>query len=187
MLRHALTLGLLTATATAIAHLPLLPRQTDTPLLEDSGECIGALLEVASDAPMPPPEIQDIITDYYMSATGVISDACAWQTLVPGSLADDWSSYQSDVLSWYSENKDDLSSALEKCPADYSSSAGPCTGTIAGGTDAKATGTSEDKGSGSGDNGGSSGGQSNDAAGRVGLAAAGALVIGAVGGVFAVL
>ncbi|KAM0326263.1 hypothetical protein ACHAQA_006860 [Verticillium albo-atrum] len=194
MLSHALTLGLLTAVAAAYNHFPLLPRQTSISELEDTGDCISALLEVAIDAPMPPPEIQDIITNYYITATGVATDACAWQTLVPGSLADDWSSYQSEVMSWYKDNQDELSSALEKCPADYSSSAGPCTGTIAGGTEAKATGTSGGgNGSGNGNgngnsNGGDSGsGASNVVVGRAGVMAIGAVVLGAVGGIFVVL
>jgi hypothetical protein len=110
----------------------LIARQTSVPETEDIGDCISAIMEVAGSAPFPPPEIIDVMTSFYMTATGVIDYQCGWQTALPGDLVDDWYSYQSRVLDWYSASSAELNSALQHCPAGYESSAGPCSKSISG-------------------------------------------------------
>ncbi|KAK4113014.1 hypothetical protein N656DRAFT_768007 [Canariomyces notabilis] len=147
-------LGLL-ATAQVQAYLDvghLIARQTSVPEVEDMGDCISAIMEVAGSAPFPPPEIIDVMTSFYMTATGVTDYQCGWQTALPGDLVDDWYSYQSRVLDWYSASSAELNSALQHCPAGYESSAGPCSKSISGlAAPVPATGTA-------GGNGGSGGG-----------------------------
>lgn len=127
-----LTGSLLLQVVAANYHPHLLPRQTDAPDLDEGGDCLSALFEVVGDAPYPPAEIVDVMTGFFMTATGTYDAVCGWQTNLPNSLVDDWYSYQSEVLTWYSDNSDRINSALSACPSEYSGSAGPCTQTIAG-------------------------------------------------------
>ncbi|RYO84651.1 hypothetical protein DL766_005659 [Monosporascus sp. MC13-8B] len=150
-------LALLGFVATAKAYLDvghLIARQTSTPTADGGGDndgsCLDAIMEVAGSAPYPPDEIISVMTSFYMTATGVTDYQCGWQTALPGSLVDDWYSYQSEVMQWYSASSAELSSALSKCPAGYESSAGPCSSSISGlapvqeGGPATATGENDD-------------------------------------------
>ncbi|RYP89547.1 hypothetical protein DL770_004320 [Monosporascus sp. CRB-9-2] len=132
-------LALLGFLATAKAYLDvghLIARQTSTPTADDGssydGSCMDALLEVAGSAPYPPTEIISVMTSFYMTATGAYDAQCGWQTALPGSLVDDWYSYQSEVMQWYSASSAELNSALSKCPSGYESSVGPCSASISG-------------------------------------------------------
>lgn len=155
---HLTFLGLLAATATAYLDLgPLVARQTDAADVDSwtdgsGGDCLSALMDVAASAPRPPQEIIDVMTGFYMTATGSYDAVCGWQTAMPAEVADDWYAYQSKALSWYSEKSADLASALSHCPAGYESSVGVCTASItglpppgqnAGGGGAAATATSK--------------------------------------------
>ncbi|RYP18569.1 hypothetical protein DL765_003854 [Monosporascus sp. GIB2] len=132
-------LALLGFVATAKAYLDvghLIARQTSAPTADggsdDDESCLGAIMEVAGSAPYPPDEIVSVMTNFYMTATGVTDYQCGWQTALPGSLVDDWYSYQSEVVQWYSASSDEVNSALSKCPAGYESSVGPCSSSISG-------------------------------------------------------
>ncbi|GAB1319771.1 hypothetical protein MFIFM68171_09981 [Madurella fahalii] len=123
--------------ATATAYLDvghLIARQTSTPdaFGGDTGECFGAIMDVAGSAPYPPAEIIDVMTGFYMTATGAYDAQCGWQTALPADLVDDWYSYQGEVISWYSASSAELHSALSKCPPGYESSVGPCSSSISG-------------------------------------------------------
>ncbi|KXX77013.1 hypothetical protein MMYC01_205840 [Madurella mycetomatis] len=127
-------LGLL-ATATAyldVGHL--IARQTSTPdaISDDTGDCLSAIMDVAGSAPHPPPEIIDVMTGFYKTATGAYDAQCGWQTALPADLVDDWYSYQGEVISWYSASSAELHSALSQCPPGYESSVGPCSSSISG-------------------------------------------------------
>jgi len=139
----AILAGSLFIQAAAANYLPhLIPRQTDGPSLDDG--CLSGLLEITGDAPFPPAEIVDVMTEFFMTATGTYDAVCGWQTNIPGSLVDEWYSYQSEVIDWYSDNSARISSALASCGDDYGSSAGPCTQTIAGLPPPSETGAKED-------------------------------------------
>jgi hypothetical protein len=137
MLTHALPLATLAGLAAAFypghALYPgspvraLAPRQTSLDDLGDLGnlgECATALIGLVADVPLPDAEIQSWILSYAMTATTDLAaaaptDFCPpYLTELPQSLSDNWASYSSEVLSWYSDKGDDLTSALSKCPAD---------------------------------------------------------------------
>ena len=127
------TLSTLLAVANAyldVGHL--IARQTSTPDSGSDDSCMGAILEVAGSAPYPPSEIVSVMSNFFMTAKGAYDPQCGWQTALPGSLVDDWYSYQGEVLKWYSSSSAELSSALSKCPPGYESYAGPCSASITG-------------------------------------------------------
>lgn len=100
------------ASANFMAHAEmkrevLQPRQTDV-TGGISTECQTALLEVYSSLPSPPPEI---LSDAIENPQ---TDPCSFST--PASLADEYSSYSAEVVSWYAENEDEINSVLEACP-----------------------------------------------------------------------
>ncbi|RYO75409.1 hypothetical protein DL764_010457 [Monosporascus ibericus] len=152
-----LRLAFLGSLATAKAYLDvghLIARQTSTPTAEDGAAttdgCLEAIFEVAASAPRPPDEIISVMTNFYMTATGTYDAQCGWQTALPGSLVDDWYSYQSEVMQWYSASSAELNSALSQCPPGYESSAGPCSASIAGLAPATAGGAGDGTASGNG-------------------------------------
>ncbi|KAK5654712.1 hypothetical protein OQA88_7036 [Cercophora sp. LCS_1] len=167
----------------------LLARQTSTPDPgSDDDTCLGAILEVAGSAPFPPTEIVSHMTNFFMTATGSVDYQCGWQTALPGSLVDDWNSYQKEVISWYSKSSAEVNAALSKCPPGYESSVGPCSSTISGLAapveTAAPTGTA---GSGSGSGSGGSGSGSGSGSGTTKNAAKGREmgVVGLMGAVAA--
>ncbi|KAH6982373.1 hypothetical protein EDB80DRAFT_592866 [Ilyonectria destructans] len=111
---------------------------TATGILSD--ECQSAILDVYSDVPTPPAAI---VSDLLENPQ---TDPCSLHT--PASLSKEYASYSSEVVSWYDDNKDALSSALSECPAlsSYATGINVCeTGSGSGsgsGSDATATGTS---------------------------------------------
>lgn len=88
----------------ALVQHNLLPRQTGD--LADAA-CAAELLGIAASIPTPPAALltADVAT---------ITDPCSYTA--PASLAADYSSYQSEFLSWASANEPKISSALAKCP-----------------------------------------------------------------------
>ncbi|KPM34419.1 hypothetical protein AK830_g12153 [Neonectria ditissima] len=138
----ATTLLATAVSANFMAH-PLMKRELDARATMDdttiattgisSPECQTAILSAYKDVPTPP---SDIVSDLLEHPQ---TDPCKFTT--PASLSKQYKSYSSEVMSWYSKNEDEISSALEECPAlsDYTGIA-PCS-TKGSGSDAKATGT----------------------------------------------
>ncbi|KAH8911170.1 hypothetical protein BR93DRAFT_964984 [Coniochaeta sp. PMI_546] len=186
MLTAPILLGLAATTATAFYHEAIHPgalaakrdlvaRQSST----DSGasaatSCLSGLLSIYSSLPTPPPAI----VSWEESAT--FTDPCS--ITIPASISAEFSSYESQALSWFTAHSSELYSALSQCP-QYSSVAGGagdsappvCTAGTGGGsgsgsgsgagttttTDAsttttKTSGTTSATGSGSGSSAGSS-------------------------------
>lgn len=105
-----------------------------------SDECLDGLMSMAADAPYPPSALLDWETQTQNLAVLATGGACALQTAIPASLTSEWSSYQSEVMSWYTANEGEISSALAQCPTDMAASAGPCTSGVVA---ADATGGSD--------------------------------------------
>ncbi|CAM1503178.1 Fc.00g079540.m01.CDS01 [Cosmosporella sp. VM-42] len=127
---------LLAATASAQANFMLhaemkreilQPRQTDGSI---STECQTALLEVYSSVPTPPVAIISDLAEHPQT------DPCHFST--PASLSKEYASYSSEVVSWYSANQDEISSALSECPilSQYATAVPVCA-TGAGGDNSK--------------------------------------------------
>lgn len=112
----------------------LQPRQTDV-TGGISTECQTALLEVYSSLPSPPPEI---LSDAIENPQ---TDPCSFST--PASLSEEYASYQSEVLSWYSENEDEIQSVLEECPilSQYATMVPVCPTDLGGAGGGSSTGT----------------------------------------------
>ncbi|KAF5027419.1 hypothetical protein F66182_496 [Fusarium sp. NRRL 66182] len=117
----------------------LAPRQTEA-VGGLSGDCQEAILEVYQSLPTPPPAIVEDLTENPQT------DACDFS--VPASLSKDYASYSADIVSWYGENADQISSALEECPelAQFATAVPVCsTGANAGGKpDATSTAAGSD-------------------------------------------
>ncbi|KAJ4256790.1 hypothetical protein NW762_008886 [Fusarium torreyae] len=87
----------------------LQPRATDAASAAGlSGECQSALLDIYKTIPTPAPKIVKDLTDNPQT------DPCSFS--VPASLSKDYSSYSSEIVSWYSKNEGEISSALKECP-----------------------------------------------------------------------
>ncbi|KAL7941497.1 hypothetical protein V8C42DRAFT_334736 [Trichoderma barbatum] len=142
----------------AIPHvrreLNLLPRATpinEVRADDDPSKCASAALSFVQAMPTPPP---DLLSDI---ATNTQTDACKFT--FPSSLSAKYSSYSSEVLSWYDDHKDELTSLASECSmlqsytdivdvctdGDSSGSSGPNTanaaptGSKTAGSDAKST------------------------------------------------
>ena len=165
MVPHLATFAVFAASAVAtnpfnplIVGLPahaVLPRQTDpsggkarptgNPFGGGLDQCAKDLFGLMGSAPLPPRDIMRWMMEYGMTATAgafpaIPTDSCPpFVKDIPGSLASEWTSYQSDVGSWYSDHSAEVSSALAACPSNVMASLpsiGPCTVTptaIAGG------------------------------------------------------
>lgn len=95
------------------SHIPHVPRQT-TPA--EASACLAAVMAVGSTFPTVPPELVGI-TD-----VSPITNPCDYTP--PAAVATAFSSFESVLLSWVSENWPKVTSALEKCPAISSEVAG---------------------------------------------------------------
>ncbi|KND92424.1 hypothetical protein TOPH_02960 [Tolypocladium ophioglossoides CBS 100239] len=142
-------------------ELNLLPRQT-----LDS-KCLSAAQQIASSLPTPPPAIVSEVTNH------PVTDPCHFS--VPASLSKEFSSYESELQSFASKNKDLLDACTELsqfntitvCGKVVTNGAGATTATkttSAGASAASASGSSA---------GGSSGGSSGSASGSSGSTATG--------------
>jgi hypothetical protein len=91
----------------------------------DTG-CLTAILSVYSSAPTPPPEIAS-----YESAHPQ-TDPCSFST--PDSLSAQFSTYQSQVMSWFGAHSSELYAALSQCPiaTKFATAVPVCTNTAAG-------------------------------------------------------
>ncbi|KAH7112654.1 hypothetical protein EDB81DRAFT_825940 [Dactylonectria macrodidyma] len=136
----ATTLLATAASASFMAH-PNMKREiearaTATSVLSD--ECQSSILDIYADVPTPPAAIASDLLENPQT------DPCNFHT--PASLSKEYASYSSEVVSWYDENKDALSSALSECPAlsSYATGIDACeTGSGSGlSSDATGTGTS---------------------------------------------
>lgn len=109
--------------------LHIAARQTQTASASNAGAsasadvaCLSSLASLYSALPTPPPQLES----WEMSAT--ITDLC--DITVPASIAPAFSSYETEVLSWYSAHSAEVSSALSECP-QFSSSPAMCSGSSA--------------------------------------------------------
>jgi hypothetical protein len=74
----------------------------------DSSECASVALSLVNTLPTPPPALESIV-ESNTKETAV----CA--VSVPASLGSEYSSYSSELMSWYSGHSSAIS-ALESCP-----------------------------------------------------------------------
>ena len=80
--------------------------------------CTDAM-KLMTEAPLPTGDLLKAIVS--IGNDGDVSgDGCAMSTEIPESLSDDWEKYQSSAMSWYSDNEDKVSSAVESCSIDPS-------------------------------------------------------------------
>ncbi|KAK7420542.1 hypothetical protein QQX98_002741 [Neonectria punicea] len=175
MLLAATLLATAASAAEFMAH-PLMKRELDARATMDdlsatgisSPECQTAILSAYKDVPTPPSAIVSDLLEHPQT------DACKFTT--PASLSKEYKSYSSEVMSWYSKNEDEISSALEECPAlsDYTGIA-PCS--TKKGSDAKATGSDAADATATGD---SKAGETGAASHQGGMAVAAMAVAGAV-------
>jgi hypothetical protein len=148
------------------------------------GECLTKGLEILSEVPIPPSEVIEAIA----SITAVPSDSC-FGNLLPESLQDEYSSYESEAVSWYIANSgkfDELLTACPGIPSEYSASlasATPCASAIeaAGGSTGGNNNNNNNNGGGSGNN---NGGNDDDGSAGASLRVTGfvAVLAGAVVG-----
>lgn len=139
----AATLLATAVSATEFMAHPLMKREIDARATADgstatglsSPECQTAILSAYKDVPTPPSAIVSDLLDHPQT------DACHFTT--PASLSKQYKSYSSEVMSWYSKNENEISSALSVCPAlsDYTGISPCSTKKGSSGSDAKATGS----------------------------------------------
>ncbi|RFU78381.1 hypothetical protein TARUN_3904 [Trichoderma arundinaceum] len=73
----------------------------------DTAQCASAAISIVQSMPTPPPQL---VSDL---ANNPQTDPCSFN--FPQSLKSDYSSYQSEVLSWFSGHKDELTSLASVC------------------------------------------------------------------------
>ena len=93
----------------------LVPRQTGSDPLAGAA-CASDLLSIAGSLPTPPAAL--LTGDF-----ATVTDPCSYS--VPTSLASEFSSYSSELISWVSAIEPQVSSALAKCPELAGELAGP--------------------------------------------------------------
>ncbi|KAF4419337.1 infection structure specific [Fusarium acutatum] len=105
----------------------LAPRATAPAVGGITEECQTAILDVYKTLPTPPPAIVSDLTENPQT------DPCSFST--PASLSKDYSSYSSQILSWYSKNEDEIKSALSECPelSQYATAVPVCATAALGG------------------------------------------------------
>ncbi|KAJ4292880.1 hypothetical protein N0V88_005540 [Collariella sp. IMI 366227] len=89
----------------------LMPRETDTP----SDECLEAVQAVITLMPTSPTELNEF---YATMSDGGDADPC--KITYPPPVESAFSSYMSEISSWWGENSDEFSAALSKCPEGQS-------------------------------------------------------------------
>ncbi|KAL2201928.1 hypothetical protein CC79DRAFT_1326726 [Sarocladium strictum] len=98
-----------------IAH-PILQRDVNALLPRATGvtdavssKCQSALSEILSSVPTPPPQLVSAETKEASSMT----NPCSYQP--PSSISKEYSSYTSEVLSWYSKHSKEVDAAFKVC------------------------------------------------------------------------
>lgn len=86
----------------------LLPRATGVTDAVSS-KCQSALSEILSSVPTPPPKLVSAETKEGSSVT----DPCSYHP--PSSISKEYSSYTSEVLSWYSKHSKEVDAAFKVC------------------------------------------------------------------------
>ncbi|KAL7929361.1 hypothetical protein V8C35DRAFT_315802 [Trichoderma chlorosporum] len=153
-----------------------LPRATPVNEARDAdpSKCASEALSIAQSLPTPPPQLVSDI------ASNPQTDACKFT--VPASLSKEYASYSSELLSWYSGHKDELTSLASDCSVlksytslvntacstDGSSGSGPNTAAAAPTGSASASGS--DSGSASKTSGGAAKSTNAGAARETGMA-----------------
>ncbi|KAM0546016.1 hypothetical protein ACHAPJ_011030 [Fusarium lateritium] len=105
----------------------LQPRATDAASAAGlSTECQSAMLDIYKTIPTPAPKIVEDLTENPQT------DPCHFS--VPASLSKDYASYSSEIVSWYSKNEGEISSALKECPelSQYATAVPVCSTAEAG-------------------------------------------------------
>lgn len=146
--------------------------------LGEFATCASAGLAIITSLPKAPEGVLEAVAS--AAVTAKPTDNC-YGTVIPSSLQSAYSSYETELASWYAQNSDRVSSLVSVCPtiaAEYSDAiddAVPCATAVAA-----VGGSGSDSGSGSGSNNGDAGGAASSirVTGAVAAIAAGA--IGAV-------
>ncbi|TFB01414.1 hypothetical protein CCMA1212_007026 [Trichoderma ghanense] len=159
----ALLLLSLAASASAAINYMAIPQVRDllpapTPVVAhnlardaaDDAQCASSALDLLQSLPTPPPKL---LSDLSKSAQQQQTDPCKFS--FPASLSDDASSYSSEVLSWYSGHKAELTSLAKECSAaqTYTDLVNVCTDDDSSGSGSaapKTTGASASKTAGAG-------------------------------------
>ena len=68
--------------------------------------CTSAIKDLVKTLPTPPPKL--------VTGIGVGNDPC--HTAIPDTLTSDYTSYSSEIGSWFTQHSQSVSSALSKCP-----------------------------------------------------------------------
>lgn len=123
--------------ATARAFHPVMPhvaRQTDvSDVVEGTTDCVTGFFAVNADVPLLPDDLYKIQDRYIVTVSEMTNLLCGWTTAVPPSLSSQWTSYQSEVTSWFSAHSADISSAVDNCANGLESTFLPChTGPVPG-------------------------------------------------------
>jgi hypothetical protein len=139
--------------ATAQAFHPVMPhvaRQTDiSDIVEDTTDCVTGFFSLNSDVPLLPDELYRIQDRYIVTVSEMTNLVCGWTTAVPPSLSSQWTSYQSEVTSWFSAHSADISRVVDNCANGMESTYLPChTGPVPGLAAGGSGGSSDSKGSG---------------------------------------
>ena len=149
--------------------------------LGDFATCASVGAAIITSLPKAPEGVLEAVAS--AAVTAKPDDNC-YGTVIPSSLQSAYSSYESELASWYAQNSDKISSLTSVCPsipADYTDSLNsitPCSSAL----QAASTGSSG-SGSGSGNNGGDAGG----AASSIRVTGAVAAIIGGTIGAVAFL
>lgn len=89
-----------------------------------AAECQSAAIQLLTGVPVPSAELIDAMGSFVATATVTGSDAaCALQTGLPESLRDDYSSWDSSLSSWYSEQSSVIESIATACVTDSQAAA----------------------------------------------------------------
>ncbi|KAH6605453.1 hypothetical protein Trco_007160 [Trichoderma cornu-damae] len=125
----------------AIPHvrreLNILPRATPASQdsVDDTSKCASEALDFVGSLPTPPPQILSDLTQNPQT------DPCDFT--VPKSLSAEYSSYEAEVLTWFSSHKSELSSLVSECSdlTSYTSLINVCTSGAGGSSNASGPNT----------------------------------------------
>ncbi|KAI3332397.1 hypothetical protein HD806DRAFT_480438 [Xylariaceae sp. AK1471] len=113
----AAAIGAVTAQVPAIAKREFIENRQDDGLDPACESALSAVMPLYSELPTPPADL--------LSMT-LPADPCVTPSFT-GKLGEEWSSYTSEALQWYSSHSDELNSIVTAC-SDIAAQAGAITG-----------------------------------------------------------
>ncbi|KAI0130506.1 hypothetical protein BJ170DRAFT_316981 [Xylariales sp. AK1849] len=122
MMTKSLLAGLAGLASTAAAFEPralgsLQDIKPGVAIRQEGASCTVSAASILSSVPTPSADLSSYIVSYAATATDV-TQACAVTSNLPSSLQSAFSSYDSQVSSWYSAEKSDIDALVSSCSTD---------------------------------------------------------------------